>query len=83
MYVSPKICVTDLSTIPLLPPQDEAYARQLQSELDPVSDVKADQISAVSHISLMSLLQSDTRMCAQFIHQVIYPCVCSRRLMGS
>ena len=34
LYVS----VTDLSTIPLLPPQDEEYARQLQRELDAMSD---------------------------------------------
>ena len=27
------MAVTDLSTIPLLPPQDEEYARQLQREL--------------------------------------------------
>ena len=50
--------MTDLSTIPLLPPQDEEYARQLQRELDAVSDVEAGQISAVSHISLMSDLLS-------------------------
>ena len=28
------------STIPLLPPQDEEYARQLQFELDIMSDVQ-------------------------------------------
>ena len=40
MYVSPKICVavTDLSTMPLLPPQDEEYARQLQRELYTILD---------------------------------------------
>ena len=47
--------MTDLSTMPFLPPQDEEYARQLQSELDAVSDVmdRSGQISTVSHISLM------------------------------
>ena len=40
MYCLPKICaaVTDLSTISLLPPQDEKYARQLQHELYAMSD---------------------------------------------
>ena len=33
MYVA----VTDLSTMPLLPPQDEEYARQVQRELDAMS----------------------------------------------
>ena len=32
------VAVTDLSTMPLLPPQDEEYARQLQRELDAMSD---------------------------------------------
>ena len=54
MHMSPKICVavTDLSTIPLLPPQDEEYAHQLHSKLDPVLDVQRmyDQILAVSNI---------------------------------
>ena len=53
MYVSSKMCVavTDLSTIPLLPPQDEKYARQLHSKVDPVLDVQRiyDQILAVSN----------------------------------
>ena len=31
------MAVLDLSTIPLLPPQDEEYARQLQRELDAMS----------------------------------------------
>ena len=52
-----------------------------------MSDVtdRSDQTSAVSHISLMSdlLCQSDTRICAQFIHQAICPCMCVRCLMGS
>ena len=30
--------MTDLSTLPLLLPQDEEYARQLQRELDAMSD---------------------------------------------
>ena len=48
-----RVTVTDLSTIPFLPPQDEEYARQLQSELYAMSDVqdRPGQISAVSHIS--------------------------------
>ena len=54
----PKICVvvTDLSTIPLLPPQDEEYAHQLQRELDAMLDIteSSEQTFAVSHISLMS-----------------------------
>ena len=32
------MAVTDLSTMPLLPPQDEEYAHQLQSELYAISD---------------------------------------------
>ena len=32
--------VSVLSTTPLLPPQDEEYARQLQFELDMMSDVQ-------------------------------------------
>ena len=41
-------------TTALLPSQDEEYACQLQSEVDPVLDVQHiyDQISAVSHILL-------------------------------
>ena len=31
------MAVTDLSTMSLLPPQDEEYARQLQRELDAMS----------------------------------------------
>ena len=40
MYVSSKLCVavTDLSTMFLLLQQDEEYARQLQCELDAMSD---------------------------------------------
>ena len=39
MYVSKIfVAVTDLSTMPLLPPQDEEYALQLQRELYAMSD---------------------------------------------
>ena len=40
MSLNIKFCVavTDLSTMSLLPPQDEEYARQLQHELNVISD---------------------------------------------
>ena len=63
--------VTDLSTIPLLPPQDEEYARQLQSELYAMSDIP-DRHGQISAVSLTSLMSTDTRISAQFIHQA--PC---------
>ena len=50
--------VTDLSTIPLLPPQDEEYARQLQMEWNAMSDVheRGEGVTVSLHGDLQSTL---------------------------
>ena len=53
LVVHVSVCVPNyVAVTDLLPPQDEEYACQLQSELDVMSDIEACQIFAVSHISL-------------------------------
>ena len=84
VHVCVFVAVTDLSTIPLLPPQDEEYARQLQSELYAMSDEpdRSDQTSAVSHISLMFYLLTYSLTPDFVLSSCPCPCMCSRCLTG-
>ena len=65
MCLPKRVVVTDLSTVPLLLPQDQEYARQLQHELDAMSDEpdRCEEVTVSLHREPVTERVSDYMEC--------------------